>query len=89
MDKLIYKSGEDDNREASIIEFTIFEDINIYEFKTICKRMASAMGYHHKSIERAFGSIDYETKNKKEFNELIKSIQPPKSVFTSSLSTPL
>jgi hypothetical protein len=89
MAKLIYNSEEDENREALNIEFTISEDLNIYEFKTICVRMASAMGYHYESIDRAFGSIGYESSRDKRLKSLIKSIQKPEYSFTSSLSTSL
>jgi hypothetical protein len=63
MAKLIFKYTEDEfidnSREASEIEFTIADDLNIFEFKTICVRMASALGYHEESIKKAFGNLDY------------------------------
>jgi RNA binding exosome subunit len=89
MAKLIYNSKDTENKEASIIEFTISEDLNIYEFKTVCIRMASAMGYHYNSIDKAFGSIDYESDIDKKLKSLMKSIQNTEYEFTSSLSTSL
>jgi len=55
MAKLIYIADNHDiHREAKEIEFTISDDLDIYEFKIVCKRLASAMGYHPDSIQRAF-----------------------------------
>ena len=44
---LSYKSEEPKNREAINIAFDVPDDMNIYEFKIMCVRMASSMGYHH------------------------------------------
>lgn len=60
MAKLIFKYSQEDGvdidvREASEIQFEVPEDMNINEFKVVCVRLAAAMGYHHKSIEKAFG----------------------------------
>jgi hypothetical protein len=55
MAKLIYIADDfDSNREAKKINLTISDDLDIYEFKRICQRLASAMGYHPHSIEQAF-----------------------------------
>lgn len=55
MAKLIYIADNHEiHREAKEIEFTISDDLDIYEFKRICQRLASAMGYHPHSIEQAF-----------------------------------
>ena len=66
MAKLIFKYTDDDYiehaREASEIEFTIPDELNIFEFKTICARLAAALGYHEESIKKAFGKLD-ETNN--------------------------
>jgi Holliday junction resolvasome RuvABC DNA-binding subunit len=66
MGKLIFKYTEEEFinnvREASEIEFTIPDEINIFEFKTICARMAAALGYHEESIKKAFGKLE-ETNN--------------------------
>ena len=66
MAKLIFKYTDDDYieyaREASEIEFTIPDELNIFEFKTICARLAAALGYHEESIKKAFGNLD-ETNN--------------------------
>lgn len=66
MARLIFKYTDTDYiesaREASEIEFVIPDELNIFEFKTICARMASALGYHEESIKKAFGKLD-ETNN--------------------------
>ena len=57
MAKFIYKNsgGElEDNREATKISFDVSDDMTINEFKIMCKRMASAMGYRESTIEKAF-----------------------------------
>jgi hypothetical protein len=61
MAKLIYERDIDEfYTEASKIEFTVSEDMNIYEFHTMCIRLASAIGYQPVSINRAFGKeFDY------------------------------
>lgn len=61
MAKLVFERNEDEYiTEAKKIELTFDEDIDIYEFHTLCIRLAGAVGFHHNSIERAFGKIhDY------------------------------
>lgn len=66
MAKLIFIVDEKDNREASKIEFTIPNDLDVWEYKRVCVRMAGAMGYTNLSIKKAFGheykkEADYET----------------------------
>lgn len=58
MDKIIFERG-DFSLEANRIEFTVSPDMNIHEFKIVCERLASAIGYHPDSIDEAF-SDDYE-----------------------------
>jgi len=54
MGKLIYERTCD-VFEADKITLE-FDDVDIYEFKVLCKRLASAIGYHYDSIQEAFGS---------------------------------
>jgi len=58
MAKLIYQITKpeiiEDNREIEKITFDIPEDMNINEFKIICTRLASAMGYQQTTIDKAF-----------------------------------
>jgi hypothetical protein len=69
MAKLIFITEEKENREASKIEFEVPNDMDVWEYKRICMRMAGAMGYASLSIKKAFGheyqkEADYEiTKN--------------------------
>lgn len=55
MAKFIFITTETDNREASKIQFNVPEDLDIWEFKRVCMRMAGAMGYTSISIKKAFG----------------------------------
>lgn len=60
MGKLIFKYTDElleDNREASEIELTVPDDMNIHEFKVMCVRLASSMGYQQSSIEKSFGDL--------------------------------
>jgi hypothetical protein len=78
MAKLIFKYSQEDDveinvREAKEIQFEVPDDMNINEFKVVCIRMAAAMGYHHKSITKAFGaeeSFNSEEGLKQLLNEL-------------------
>jgi hypothetical protein len=71
MGKLIYISEDTDNREANTITFEVVDDLTISEFKIICMRMASAMGYSQSIIEKSFGSDEILDN---EFEELRKEI---------------
>lgn len=76
MAKLIYDFGGD-SREAKVIEFTIPDDLDIYEFRTVCIRMASAMGYTNTTINKAFDTSHHETKEEIEFKQFMKSLLSP------------
>ena len=52
MAKFIFIIEEEDNREASKIEFEVPNDMDVWEYKRICMRMASAMGYTNLSIKK-------------------------------------
>lgn len=74
MARLEYHSEEPLNREAKHITFDVPDDMNISEYKIVCVRLASAMGYHPSSIYKAFGELDYETKSDRDFKKLLKSL---------------
>lgn len=74
MARLEYHSEEPLNREANHITFDVPDDMNISEYKIVCVRLASAMGYHPSSIYKAFGELDYETKSDRDFKKLLKSL---------------
>ena len=71
---LSYESEDSHNREAKIIRFDVPDDMNIYEYKIMCVRLAHAMGYHYKSIERTFGDLEHETKSDRDFKKFIKEV---------------
>lgn len=68
---LSYTSEEPTNREAMNISFDMPDDMDIYEFKIMCVRMASAMGYHTDSIKRAFGETDIRFNADTAFEQLL------------------
>lgn len=72
MAKMTFNIDSDDYREASNIELTIPDDMTIFEYKTICIRMAAALGYHHTTIEKAFVETEEERKT---FNDLINELK--------------
>jgi hypothetical protein len=69
MAKFIFIIDESDNREASKIEFEVPNDMDVWEYKRMCVRMAGAMGYTSISVRKAFG-IEY----KKDLDTEIKQI---------------
>lgn len=82
MGKLIFTNDTEFNREATNIEFTLPDDMDIFEYRIMCIRMASAMGYGESSIQKAFGNEDDKIPNGelryKEFLEIL-------NVYTGSL----
>lgn len=82
MAKLIFTTDREYNREASNIELTLPDEMDIFEYRIMCIRMASAMGYGETSIKRAFG--EEETKYSESdlgFKEFLETI----NVYTGSL----
>lgn len=73
---LTWENGDPLVREASKIKFEVPDDMNIHEFKIMCIRLASSIGYHDNSIKRAFGKIeDVRTKSDQSLHDLIKQIK--------------
>ena len=68
MDKIIYTRGTY-SKEAQKVEMEVREDLDLYEFKTLCKRLAAALGYSNKSIDEAFGE---NTPPSKKIKQLLK-----------------
>ena len=82
MGKLIFTNDTKYNREASNIEFTLPDDMDIFEYRIMCIRMAGAMGYGETSIKRAFGEEELtETESDLRFKEFLQTI----NVYTGSL----
>ena len=74
MAKLVYQIDDSYNREASEISFDVPNDMNINEYKIICVRLAHAMGYHYKSIEKCFGDLEFETESDREFKQFMRGV---------------
>ena len=64
----------EDCREASEIEFKVPDDMTIHEFKVMCVRMASALGYQQTSIENSFGDLVWGNEDKDELKELLDGL---------------
>lgn len=75
MAKLIFKYTDSEtklyNREASTIKMNVPDDMDIHEFKTMCIRMASAIGFADKTIKKSFGE-EYQPPS--DINELLKGL---------------
>lgn len=52
------KNQKVDTREPKKIVFNVPKDLNSYEYRIMCIRMAQAMGFGEESIEDAFGPVD-------------------------------
>ena len=75
MAKLTYELEKDDFiSEASKIEFTISKDLDIYEFHTMCIRLANSIGFHPDSIDDAFGDSHDFPKQTEEEKEIMKQL---------------
>jgi hypothetical protein len=74
MAKIIFDTEATDYREASKIELTVPNDMNIHEFKIVCVRLASALGYHQNSIDRSFGELQYDTEEDEILKKLLNGI---------------
>ena len=83
MAKFIFITDGEGNREASKIELQVPNDLNVFEFKNMCIRMASAMGYHPNSIGKAFET----TKEIEQINKEIFSIFYDVDDYTSIVTT--
>lgn len=84
MAKLIFITTESDNREASKIEFTLPEDMDIWEYKRVCMRMAGAMGYTSISIKKAFGKEENPFNKEKEWEDFTNVFL--KTILSGSLA---
>lgn len=78
MAKLIFKYTDElleNLEEASEIEFTIKDELNIHQFKILCVRMASALGFHQNSIQKSFGELVYgDEEMDNEFKKILDEI---------------
>ena len=78
MGKLIFNYTDKEflemQREASKIELDVPDDMNIHEFKVMCVRLASAMGYHANSIKKSFGDLIWGDENHNTIKELLDEL---------------
>lgn len=82
MGKLIFTNDTEYNREASNIEFTVPEDMDIFEYRIMCIRLAGAMGYGETSIKRAFGEEEIKySESDLDFKRFLETI----NIYTGSL----
>jgi len=72
MAKLIFIIEEQENREASKIEFEVPNDMDVWEYKRMCIRMAGAMGYTSLSVKKAFGQ-EYFRNIEEELNTIFEN----------------
>ena len=72
MAKLIFIIEEQKNREASKIEFEVPNDMDVWEYKRMCIRMAGAMGYTSLSVKKAFGQ-EYLKNVEEELNQIFEN----------------
>ncbi len=79
MAKIIFITEDSENREASEIEFKVPNDLDVWEYKRVCMRMAGAMGYTNLSIKKAFG---HEYKSEADF----KLTQDLRAMYSSSMA---
>jgi len=77
MGKLIFRYTDElveDIREAKEIELTVPDDMDINEFKVMCVRLASAMGYQEKSIQKSFGDLIFGDEDVNTLKELLDEL---------------
>ena len=72
MAKFIFIIDEEQNREASKIEFEVPNDMDVWEYKRMCIRMAGAMGYASLSVKKAFGQ-EYLRNVEEELNQIFQN----------------
>jgi hypothetical protein len=72
MAKLIFIIEEQENREDSKIEFEVPNDMDVWEYKRMCIRMAGAMGYTSLSVKKAFGQ-EYLKNVEEELNQIFQN----------------
>ena len=72
MAKFIFIIEESENREASKIEFEVPNDMDVWEYKRMCIRMAGAMGYTSLSVKKAFGQ-EYLRNVEEELNTIFEN----------------
>tara|TARA_R110001592_G_scaffold55381_1_gene169286 strand:+ start:415 stop:630 length:216 start_codon:yes stop_codon:yes gene_type:complete len=64
MDKIEYTRGTY-SKEAQRVVLEVREDLDIHEFKIMCRRLAASLGYDAESIKEAFGSTNSKSNTDK------------------------
>ena len=72
MAKFIFIIDGVEHREASKIEFEVPNDMDVWEYKRMCIRMAGAMGYASLSVKKAFGQ-EYLKNVEQELNSIFEN----------------
>ena len=49
--------------------------MDIHEFKVMCVRLASSLGYYQESIQNAFGDLVWGDEDKDELRELLNGLK--------------
>ena len=78
MGKLIFTYTDKDfvqlNREANKVEFDVPDDMDINEYKVVCVRLASALGYSDKSIKKSFGDLVFGNEDINDLKKLLDEL---------------
>ena len=68
MGKLIFRYTDSDyldvNREPSEVSLTVPDDMTVNEYKVMCMRLTSTIGYTEKTIDKTFGDVEYDDDDK-------------------------
>ena len=79
MAKLIFKYTDEDFisevREAKSVELDVPGDMDIHEYKIMCIRMASSLGYTESTITKSFGDLVYGQDNKNNLKDLLDELK--------------
>ena len=78
MGKLIFTYTDKDfvelNREANKVEFDVPDDMDINEYKVVCVRLASALGYSDTTIKKSFGDLVFGNEDVNDLKELLDEL---------------
>lgn len=67
--------SDEENREVGEVTLSVPNDMTIQEYKVVCIRMASTLGYSSRTIKKGFGDIIKGNENADELSKLILEIQ--------------
>jgi len=66
---------DEEIREVGEVTLGVPNDMTIQEYKIVCMRMASTLGYSSSTIKKGFGDIVQGNENPDELKKLILEIQ--------------